>query len=270
MGVHKRCSANISSESDVLIMGTIIASTANDNVCLAPADSQAEATTIITHFTANTMPQETIDLWTGATYRVLDVPVGENYEDYKLDGGAIVKLSTLFTLENLKTEAHTLHDYLNVLASAFEGLESYLWEKDTVDKSHDYIAWLHKGMYAVVGRHATSVAALTLQQRIEFCQLSLLGTSDVNDISTEDVDTRVAKIYGTIAQDTHSAPTSPVVFVDPRDTPTAVALDDVKNLGGTGTYTDVNGDAQTGLGLDTVTTFTALDIGGTWIDNLTE
>ena len=68
-------------------MGTIIASDTNNNIALAPADSIAEAKKLVAQLTKSDQPKEVRDLWTGAKYTSLDVPVGKEFQEYKLTGG---------------------------------------------------------------------------------------------------------------------------------------------------------------------------------------
>ena len=68
-------------------MGTVIASTTNNKVCLGPADSVASAQAWVAEFTSSSHPLAVRTLWTGAKYSALDVPVGKEFYEYHLTGG---------------------------------------------------------------------------------------------------------------------------------------------------------------------------------------
>lgn len=244
-------------------MGTTIASDANKNICLAPSDSASETAAQVTHFTDSSQPQAARDLWTGATYSALNVPLGERYGEYQLVGGAIVKRSTQPTVESLKIAARRFHEYLASLAERLEGEEARLWLSSAVAKGHDWIAELHYGTNIVVAKRTSALSTLTIAQRLAFLQQLMLGPADVRDLHPiNQIPERIHRIYQILSRTSpvHTAPSSPVTYIDPRGTPAPVTLDNAVALSAT-------------LGLNTITDFTnphGVDIDGSWIDNLTE
>ena len=254
-------------------MGVTISSTQNNSVCLAPSDSATETAAQRTHFTDSAQPQAVQDLWTGSVYNALNLPVGVNPTDYKLVSGALVKISTIVTgadgLNNLKNAARGVHDYYNSLSDRLEGRESQFWRQSVVAKGHDIIAEMHRGTYIILRRLVPSVASLTIAQRLAWCREILLGPSDIRNLNPiTEVNARVHRIYTILSEDFGEAPTSPFTYADPRNTPAPVKLVDSKSLSGTGTYTDSEGNSGTGLGLNTVTSFTGIDIDGSWIEDI--
>lgn len=255
-------------------MGVTIATLANNHVCLAPSDSTTETAFQRVHFTDPSQPQAVRDLWAGCFYRNLDLPVGANPTDYKFVDPAIVKISTITTgadgLNNLKNAARSIHDYYNSLSDRLEGREAQFWHKSTVDKAHDILAEMHRATYIIIGRHVPSVATLTIAQRLAYCQQVGLGPTDIRHLNPlTQVNERVHHIYEILSVSSFAAPTAPFTYVDPRGVPAPVKLVDSASLSGTGTYTDSEGAAGTGLGLNTVTSFVGINIDGDWIDDLT-
>lgn len=256
-------------------MPTIIAS---DGQCLAPSDNSTYTTAEIARRIAAGDTR-----YQGATHSDLDVPVGKNYNDYILSGGAIVAKSTLFTVENLQAAATRYHQFLESLSARLEGQEAKIWLSHVVQKGHDWVAELHYGANVIVGRRVPSCASLTIEQRINWCNQGLLGPSDIRAISIADIAARVHKIYQALVDTNHTAPIIPVTYIDPRNaTPVSMQAHDSGDgtyivdaiaLSGTGSYTDTNGDSQTGLGLDAITDFSgnhSVDVHGSWINNLSE
>ena len=243
-------------------MGTTIASSSNSNVsnrnvALAPSDSAVMTTAQVTYHTDPARPAAIRTLWTGATYSALNVPAGENYSDYVISGGSLVKKINLPTLENMKFWFRRYHDYLASLSARLEGEEAKLWSWDFLKKAHDWVAWLHHGTNVIGTRRTTALATITIAQRIGFCQQAMLGPADIRSITT--VEGRIHKIYEILSASAHTAPIAPVAYVDPRGTPAAVGLNSAVTLSAT-------------LGISAITDFTgdhAVDVNGSWINNLT-
>ena len=250
-----------------------------DGDCLAPSDNANYTREEIARRIAAGDTR-----YQGATHSNLDVPIGKNYNDYILSGGAIVAKSTLFNVQTLKAAVTRYHEFLDLLSGFLEGPEAKIWLSYVVERGHDWVAELHYGANVIVGRRVPSCASLTIQQRINWCNQGLLGPSDIRSISVADIAARVHKIYQILFDTNHTAPTLPVTYIDPRNA-TPVSMEahnpagdgtyivDAIALSGTGSYTDTNGDSQTGLGLDTITDFTgdhSVDVDGSWINNLTE
>lgn len=232
-------------------MGTTVAA---DGQVLGPSDS-AEMTA--QHITERVAAGDT--RYTGAGYSSDDIPVGRNPEHYRLEGGSLVAKSTLNTIDNLKVAAYDYINALNALSIGLEGDEARLWSSAVVRKAHDIIAQLHFGANAILTRRTTATTALTIAQRIQWCRQGLLGPRDVRSFNplTQQAE-QIHAIYQVISLDSYAVPTVPFTFVDPRNTPAAVALTEAATLG-------------TALGLTSAITFTGdnlVDVRGSWIDKL--
>lgn len=258
-------------------MGTTIASNANNNICLAPSDSAEETAAQVAHFTEASHPAAVQALWTGAVYHAGDVPVGRTFSDFKLFNGTISEIAKIVTgvdgLNNLRRAAAGVHNFYDGLSEALEGREARLWKSAIVQKAHDIIAEMHRATYIIIGRHVPSVAALTIAQRLVWCQQIALGPSDLrsfNPITQRDA--IIHRIYEIISASSFLAPDSPYTYINPLATPapSPVSLVDAFGLSGTGNYTPAaGGDPVAGLGLDATVTYTGLDIYGSWTQQVT-
>ena len=230
-------------------MGVTIATVANGSVVLAPSDSAAETAEDLEYYTDTTQPQEVRDLWAGCLYRGdLDLPAGVNPQGYKLQGGALVKISTLASLDNLKAAARGLHNQLQTWSELLT-IEGQFHPFSDVQKGHDFLYQAHRGAHLVITRHTgiTAIASLTIAQRIGFCQLMSRGAADVISPAT---------FFENLPS---AAPTLPCVWVDPRNAPARVNLDDAIST-------------STALGIyDGSIDLSGIDFSGaSWIDSLTE
>ena len=257
-------------------MGTTIASNANSNICLAPSDSAEDTAAQVAHFTAASQPTEIQTLWTGAVYNADDVPVGRDFSAFKLFNGAITEISTIVVgtdgINNLRRAASGVHDFYDALSEALEGREARLWKSAIVQKAHDIIAEMHRATYIIIGRHVSSVAALTIAQRLIWCQQVLLGPSDLRHLNPiTQRDEIIHLIYEIISATSFTAPDTPYTYINPLATPapSPVSLVDAFGLSGTGNYTpSAGGDPVAGLGLDATITYTGLDIYGSWTQQI--
>ena len=257
-------------------MGTTIASSSNNSVCLAPSDSAEDTAAQVAHFTAASQPQAVQDLWTGAVYNAGDVPVGRDFSKFKLFNGAITEISTIVTgadgINNLRAAALGVHNFYDALSEALEGQEARLWKSVIVQKAHDIIAEMHRATYIIIGRRVSSVSALTIAQRLIWCQQIALGPSDLRHLNpVTQRDEIIHLIYEIISASSFSAPDDPYTYINPLATPapSPVSLVDAFGLSGTGNYTPAAGGAQqVGLGLDASITYTGLDIHGSWTQQI--
>ena len=258
-------------------MGTTIASNANNNICLAPSDSAEDTAAQVAHFTGASQPTEIQTLWTGAFYNASDVPVGRDFSAFKLFNGSITEISTIVTgtdgINNLRRAALGVHNFYDGLSEALEGQEARLWKSAIVQKAHDIIAEMHRATYIIIGRHVPSVAALTIAQRLVWCQQIGLGPSDLRSFNPlTQRDEIIHRIYEIISASSFSAPDSPYTYINPLATPapSPVSLVDAFGLSGTGNYTPAaGGDPVAGLGLDASITYVGLDIYGSWTQQVT-
>ena len=230
--------------------------TVKGNIILAPSDNASMTAAQVAYYTDAARPAAVRTLWTGATYSALNIPAGENYSDYVISGGSLVKKINLPNLTNMKFWFARYHEYLASLSARLEGEEAKLWSWDFLEKAHNWIAWLHHGTN-VIGTNRTNLDVnLTIAQRIAWCQQSLLGPTDIRTITS--LEGKVHKVYEILSSSSHTAPTAPVVYVDPRGTPSPVSLNAAVAL-------------STTLGISAVTDFTgnhAVDVNGSWIKNL--
>ena len=251
-------------------MGVIYGSDANGNVCIDFAESQTEATGIITAQTATGRPADIIAMYTGASFDAdLDIPVGRELSEYRVNSGALQLLVDIPNLDNLKRDARNFHEFLNGLSLALEGDEARLWSSNVVGFAHNWIRELHYGANVVVARRVTSVAALTIQQRMTWCRQNLLGPSNVRALNPL---TQRKEIIHTIYEvvSATTAPSVPVTYINPL-TGTPIDLRDAVSMAGDAAYTNRDGNTGVLLDLQDATDFTgnhAIDIDGSWIDNI--
>lgn len=259
-------------------MGVSVASNANNNICLAPSDSAAETSAQIDFYTARGQTRESVTLWRGARYENVDVPVGEAFDEYQVVGGTLRKLSQVDNIENLRKIVYRLHDFFDSLSDGLEGREARLWKSEIVAKAHNWVRELHYGANVIILRRVPSVASLTIQQRIRWCQQTMLGPFDIRHIPVTDVKGRIRKVYDTLSTGgagDPGTPDNPVTYINPLVAPTqaephksSIPLATAIGLSGTGTYKDASNQDQTGLGLNGVDTFEGLDSDGTWIQRI--
>ena len=232
-------------------MGTTIASNANNNICLAPSDSVTDTAAQVAHFTAASQPTEIQTLWTGAFYNASDVPVGRDFSAFKLFNGAITEISTIVTgvdgIANLRRAALGVHNFYDALSEALEGKEARLWKSAVVQKAHDIIAEMHRATYIIIGRHVSSVSALSIAQRLLWCQQVPLGPADFRHLNPiDDRDEIIHSIYEIISATSFAAPDDPYTYINPLalPAPSPVSLVDAFGLSGTGNYTPAAGVIQ--------------------------
>ena len=253
-------------------MGTTIANAANDYQCLVPSDSAEMTAQQVAHFTASGQPAAVKTLWTGATFSSLNVPVGQPYDDYVLQGGAIVKKDTLYNLENMKSAVRKVHDRLNVLHSILNEESAYHY-KDEIDIGSAILASAHRGIYVVIRRLVPSVASLTFEQRIRFCNLMAEGPTELQAVNDDQSVIRYFLYFEQrkAANNPVTTPTHPVVWVDPRTSPPeTVGIGNIFELSNTEGFTKADSTVVSGLNLGAHTDFRQVNHLANWIDGLTE